>query len=89
MRKHDEDSGVASKPLVYELTAQHIAEMSGGSVMATLSGDAKPRKLTVDLQTEEIGRAGTWLVGASVPLSQGFKEGLKDPTITLKRCFYK
>ena len=45
--------------------------------------------MTVDLQTEEIGRAGTWLVGASVPLSQGFKEGLKDPTINLKRCFYK
>ena len=37
----------------------------------------------------ELRRAGTWLVGASVPLSQGFKEGLKDPTITLKRCFYK
>jgi len=85
----DEEAGVAPKPLVYELTAQHIAEMSGASVSAKLSGGAKPKRLTVDLQTEEIGRSGTWLVGASVPLSHSFKEGLKDPTITLKRSFLK
>lgn len=88
VRAYDEEkAAVAPRPLVYELTAQHVAEMSGASVTATLSGGAKPGRLTVDLQGEEPGKGGTWLVGASVPTSHGFKEGLKDPTITLTRSF--